>query len=67
MYSGYGITFDSAGSWSFDNDTVRNFIIFVVDYSSSPHTDNFKENFLVLDKGPTFEINEKFCSPEKKV
>ena len=23
MYSGYGITFNSAGSWSFNNDTVR--------------------------------------------
>ena len=22
IYSGYGITFDSAGSWSFDNDFV---------------------------------------------
>ena len=26
--SGYGITFDSAGFWSFKNDTVRNVIIF---------------------------------------
>ena len=24
MYSGYGIIFDSAGFWSFDNDTARN-------------------------------------------
>ena len=31
MYSGYGITFDSVGSWSFDNDTARNVIIFGVD------------------------------------
>ena len=23
VYSGYGITFDSAGSWSFDNDFAR--------------------------------------------
>ena len=30
VYSGYGITFDSASSWSFDNDTARNFIKFGV-------------------------------------
>ena len=35
LYSGYGITFDSAGFWSFDNDTARNVIIFGVDNSSS--------------------------------
>ena len=28
VYSGYGITFDSEGFWSFDNDTARNFIFF---------------------------------------
>ena len=31
VYSGHGITFDSAGSWSFDNDFARNVIIFGVD------------------------------------
>ena len=28
VYSGYGITFDSAALWSFDNGTVGNVIIF---------------------------------------
>ena len=60
-YSGYGITFDSGGSWSFDN-TARNVIIVAVDNSSSTHFDNRKNNFL----GPTFGINESFGSPEKK-
>ena len=27
VYSGYGIIFDRAGSWSFDNDFARNVII----------------------------------------
>ena len=27
-YSEYGITFDSAGSWNFENYTARNVIIF---------------------------------------
>ena len=30
IYNGYGITFDSAGSWSFDNDFARDVIIFGV-------------------------------------
>ena len=34
VYSGYGITFDSTGSWSFDNEFSRNVIIFGVDNSS---------------------------------
>ena len=31
VYSGYGITFDSASSSSFDNNTTRNAIVFCVD------------------------------------
>ena len=49
VYSGYRIIFDSAGSWSFDNGTAKNVIIFGVDNSSSSHADNRKSNFLVLD------------------
>ena len=33
VYSGYRTMFDSAGSWSFDNDFSRNFSIFGVNYS----------------------------------
>ena len=33
VYSHYGITFDSAGSWSFDNDSARNVINFGVNNS----------------------------------
>ena len=65
VYSGYGITFDSGGSWSFDNGTARNVIIFGVDSSSSSHVDNRKNNFLILGLGPTFGINGSFGSPEK--
>ena len=65
MYSGYGITFDSACSCSFDNDTARNVITFGVDNSSSFHADNCKNIFLILGEGPTFGINWSFGSPEK--
>ena len=48
--------FDSAGSWSFDNDSARNVEIFCVDNNSSSHADNHKNNFLVRGKGPSFGI-----------
>ena len=66
IYSGYGITFGSAGSWSFDNGFARNVVIFGVDNSSSSHSDNRQNNFLVLGEGPTYVINGRFGSPEKK-
>ena len=67
VYSGYGITFDSAGSWSFGNDFARNVISFGVDNSLSSQADNRKNNFLILGEGPTYGINKSFGSPEKKV
>ena len=66
IYRGYGITFDSAGFWSFDNEIARNVIIFDVDISSTSHSDNQKNNVSVLGKGPTFRINGSFGLPEKK-
>ena len=39
------MTFDSAGSWSFDNDVARYVIIFGVDNSSSSYSDNAKITF----------------------
>ena len=65
MYSGYGIKFDGAGSWSFDNDTDRNVMTFGVDNSSSPYADNCKNNLVVLGENPTFGTNGSFDSPEK--
>ena len=58
MYVGYGITFDSAGSWSFDNDIARNVIMFGVDNSSSSRADNCKNIFLELSEGLIFAIKE---------
>ena len=65
VYSGYGIKFD-ADSWSFSNGIARNIIIFSVDNSSSSHVDNRKNNFLILGLGPTYGINGRFGSVEKK-
>ena len=55
MYIGRGITFDIGGFWSSDNRTARNVIIFGADNSYSSHSDNRKNNFLILGGGPTFE------------
>ena len=41
MYRAFGITFDSAGSWSFDYDTAWNILIFGAETSSSSHVSNF--------------------------
>ena len=65
VYSGYGTTFDSADSWNFDNDLAMNVLSFGVNNSSSSHTDNRKNKFLVLDEGPAYGINGNFSSPEK--
>ena len=66
MFSGYGTTFDSPGSWNFDNDTARSVTIFGVENNSSSDADNRKNSVLVLGEGPTFRVNESFGSLEKK-
>ena len=67
VYNGYRKAFDSAGSWSFDDDFGRNIIIFVVDNNSSSHSENCKNNFLILREVPTYGINGSFDSVEKKI
>ena len=67
VYSGYEITFDSAGSWSFDNDIARNVIIFDLDNSLSSHADNCNNNFLVLGEGLSFGINGRLVHQGKSL
>ena len=55
VHGGYRITFGSAGSWDSG-----------IDNSSSSHSDNQKNNFLMLGVGSTYGINGSFGSPEKK-
>ena len=52
VYSGYGIAFDGVGSWNFGYDDATSVIVFGVDNSSSSHTDNLKENLLMLGVEP---------------
>ena len=59
VHSGYGIiTFNSAGSWRFSNDFAKNVIICDVDNSLSSHSENCKNNFLLLDEVPTQVLME---------
>ena len=67
VYSGHGIAFDGKGSWSFNDDFARNVIIFGVDSSSSSHTDNLKDDCLVLVEGDTFSSDGGFGALEKKL
>ena len=49
-YSGYGIGFDTKGTFSFPNGgSGKNVIIFTVDMSSSIHVDNKKKDIRILD------------------
>ena len=64
---GYGITFDGAGSWNFVNGFARNVVIFGFDNSSSSHTENLKNNFLVLGERPTDDISGSLATAETKV
>ena len=47
------------------NDFARNVVIVGVDNSSSSHTDNQKNNFLVLGEGPTVSALSGTVSAEK--
>ena len=67
VYSGYGIAFDGKGQGSSGNDLAKNIIAFEVNNSSSSHTDNLKNEFLVLGGGPTFGINGRFSASEKEI
>ena len=50
-YEGYGIAFDSGGSFTFGNITKgKNVIIFDVDTNSSIHSTNKSQNIYVLGK-----------------
>ena len=66
MYRGYWLAFDEKGSWSLNNNSATNLIMFGVDNSLSSPTDNQKNDFLVLGEGPNFGINWSFASQEKK-
>ena len=62
----YGIAFDGKGEWIFGNDYATNVVSLVVDNSSSSHADPCQNNFLMLGKRDTFDINGKFGGQWRK-
>ena len=66
-YNGRGKAFNGEGLWSFSNNFTRNGILFGIDNSASSHTDNRKNNFLVLGEGPIQGINDSTGIAEKKI
>ena len=67
VYSGYGIELYGKSTLGFGHNYGKNIIVLGVDNSSSSHTDNCKNRFLVSDEGDTFDINGSFVAPEKNV
>ena len=65
--SGYGMVFNTRGSWSFGNDFARKVLIFDVDNSSPSDTDYRKNNILVLGLGPTDDIHGSVGAAKKKI
>ena len=66
-YNGRGIAFDGKDMWSYSNDFSRCVVIFVVDNTSSFHTNNQKNTFLILGEQPTEDINDSVGAGEKKL
>ena len=64
-YSGYGIGFDRNGEFSFGNGFGRNCITFGANLSSFSHTNNKKNNILVLGKDFVQGINGTTIYAEK--
>ena len=65
-YSGYGIGFDSRGTFLFlSGKFAQNVIVFVVDISSSMHIDNKKKDILILGEGLTQGLKGTTLTAEK--
>ena len=65
-YCGYGIGFDSHGTFLFPSGKfAQNVIIFGVDMSSSVHVDNKKKDILILGEGPTQGFDGTTLTAEK--
>ena len=66
VHSDYGKAFEGAESWIFSNGFIKNIKNFGADNSLSSHTDNCKNNFLLLGEGTTDDINDSVGAAEKK-
>ena len=65
VYSGYKIAFDAKGEWSFGNTPARNVIIFGLHHRSASHTDNLKNDFLILGEVKLLVLMESLVHEKK--
>ena len=66
-YSGYGIGFDTRGTFLFPTSRLgQNVIIFGADMSSSVHANSKTKNVLVLGEGITQGLDDTTLTAEKK-
>ena len=66
MYSGYGICFNSTGSYTHPDGSIgRNAVIIGADMAESKHNTNKTENILILGRGFVQKLNNKTIYPEK--
>ena len=66
-FTEYIVAFDGEGEWSFRNDYTTSVIIFCVDNSSSSHTDNLQNNFLILGEGDILVLMEALVHQKKSL
>ena len=67
MDSGYGIGFDTKGTFSFSTDGFdKNAIIFGVNMSSSVQVDNKEKYFLIIGEIPTQGLDDTKKTAENK-
>ena len=65
--NGQEIEFDRKDIWNYENDFARNVLIFGVDNTSSSHTDNQKNSFLVLGEGQTKDMSDRLVQQKRKL
>ena len=66
-YSRHSIGFDRKGKFSVGIGFDRNWIIFVVDMSSSVNVDHKKKHILILGEGPTQGLDGTTLTAEKSI
>ena len=67
QYSGYGVGFDSTGSFTHPDNgkDAKNVVVFGADMSNSRHVTNKSQSFLILGHGLTQKINDTTIYAER--
>ena len=66
-YEGYGVCFDSRGSYIHSGNYAKNVIIFGADLKNSVHANNKANNILILGQGIVQKLNNSTIYREKEL